>query len=75
MRPRVPAEHGGDSQGQAEQAMEFGKTVQIQEAENPIAVDYEVDDKRPSDSELVLPAIVLSGDTGSTAAATKVIPD
>jgi hypothetical protein len=36
---------------------EFGKMVKIQEAENQIIVDYEVYDRRPSDSDLLIPAI------------------
>jgi len=36
---------------------EFGKVVKIQEAENQIVVDYEVYDQRPSDSDLLVPAI------------------
>ena len=31
--------------------------VKLQEAENQIVIDYEVDDQRPSDSDLLIPAI------------------
>jgi IS5 family transposase len=43
--------------GKASKPTEFGKMVKIQEAENQITVDYEVYEKRPSDSELVVPGI------------------
>ena len=36
---------------------EFGKMVKLQEAENQIVVDYEVYDRRPHDSDLLVPAI------------------
>src|SRR6266478_4287667 len=36
---------------------EFGKIVKLQEAENQIVVAYEVYDRRPSDSDLLLGAI------------------
>ena len=38
---------------------EFGKMVKLQEAENQIVIDYEVYDRRPSDSDLLVPAIEI----------------
>jgi IS5 family transposase len=43
--------------GKASKPTEFGKMVKIQEAENQIITEYEVYDKRPSDSALLIPAI------------------
>jgi IS5 family transposase len=43
--------------GKASQPTEFGKMVKIQEAENQIVTDYEVFEKRPSDSDLLVPAV------------------
>jgi IS5 family transposase len=43
--------------GKASKPTEFGKMVKIQEAENQIITDYAVYEKRPSDSELVIPAL------------------
>jgi len=43
--------------GKASKPTEFGKMVKIQEGENQIITDYAVYEKRPSDSELVIPAI------------------
>jgi transposase, IS5 family len=43
--------------GKASKPTEFGKLVQIQEAENQVITHYEVFAKRPSDSELLLPAV------------------
>jgi IS5 family transposase len=43
----------------ASQPTEFGKLVKIQETEQQIIVDYEVYAKRPSDSELLVPAIAV----------------
>jgi IS5 family transposase len=43
--------------GKASKPTEFGKMVKIQEAENQIITDYAVYEKRPSDSELVVPAL------------------
>jgi transposase, IS5 family len=40
-------------------ASEFGKLVKLQEAENQIIVDYEIYAQRPSDSDLLIPAIDL----------------
>lgn len=43
--------------GKAGKPNEFGKLVKIQEAEHQIITHYEVYDQRPSDSDLVIPAI------------------
>jgi IS5 family transposase len=43
--------------GKASKPTEFGKMVKIQEAENQIIISYEVYEKRPSDSTLLVPAI------------------
>ncbi len=43
--------------GKAAKPTEFGKMVKIQEAENQIITDYEVYPKRPSDSDLLVPAV------------------
>jgi transposase, IS5 family len=43
--------------GKAGKPTEFGKMVKLQEAENQIVVDYEVYDRRPSDCDLLIPAI------------------
>ena len=43
--------------GKAKQPTEFGKMIKVQEAENQIITSYEVYEKRPSDSELLVPAI------------------
>ncbi len=43
--------------GKASKPTEFGKLVKIQEAEQQIIVDYAVYAKRPSDSELLVPAL------------------
>ena len=43
--------------GKASKPTEFGKLVKIQEAEQQIIIDYEVYAKRPSDGQLLLPAI------------------
>jgi len=45
--------------GKASKPTEFGKLVKIQEAEQQIIVDYEVYAKRPSDRELLVPAITV----------------
>ena len=44
--------------GKASKPNEFGKLVQVQEAENQIITHYEVYDQRPSDRHLLLPALV-----------------
>jgi len=44
--------------GKASKPTEFGKLVQLQEAENQIITHYEVFDQRPGDRSLLLPAIV-----------------
>jgi IS5 family transposase len=43
--------------GKASKPTEFGKLVKIQEAEQQIIIDYEVYAKRPSDRDLLVPAI------------------
>ena len=43
--------------GKAGKPNEFGKMVKLQEAERQIIIDYEVYDERPSDSDLLVPAI------------------
>ena len=43
--------------GKASKLTEFGKLVKLQEAENQIIVDYEVFARRPSDMDLLIPAI------------------
>jgi transposase, IS5 family len=43
--------------GKASKPTEFGKLVKLQEAENQIIVDYEVFACRPSDMDLLIPAI------------------
>jgi len=45
--------------GKAKQPTEFGKMIKVQEAEGQIVVDYEVFEKRPADSDLLVPAIVI----------------
>ncbi len=45
--------------GKAAKPNEFGKMVKLQEAENQIIVDYEVYDRRPSDSDLLIAAIEI----------------
>ena len=43
--------------GKAAKPNEFGKMVKLQEAENQIVIDYEVYDRRPNDSDLLITAI------------------
>lgn len=43
--------------GKAGKPNEFGKLVKLQEAEQQVITDDEIFDQRPSDSDLVLPAI------------------
>jgi len=43
--------------GKAGKPNEFGKMVKLQEAENQIVIDYDVYDRRPSDSDLLVAAI------------------
>ena len=45
--------------GKAGKPNEFGKMVKLQEAENQVIIDYEVYDRRPSDSDLLIPAIEI----------------
>jgi IS5 family transposase len=43
--------------GKAAKPTEFGKMIKIQEAEQQIVTHYEVYDERPSDSDLLIPAL------------------
>jgi IS5 family transposase len=43
--------------GKAKQPTEFGKMIKVQEAEAQIITSYDVYEKRPSDSDLLVPAI------------------
>jgi IS5 family transposase len=43
--------------GKAKKPNEFGKLVKIQEAENQLITSYEVLDRRPADSTLLIPSI------------------
>ena len=43
--------------GKASKPTEFGKLLKLQEAENQIVIDYEVFAQRPSDMDLLIPAI------------------
>jgi IS5 family transposase len=43
--------------GKAGKPNEFGKLVKLQEVENQIVIDYEVYDRRPNDTTLLIPAI------------------
>ena len=43
--------------GKAGKPNEFGKLVKLQEAEHQIITDYVVYEKRPSDSEVLIPAL------------------
>jgi IS5 family transposase len=43
--------------GKASKPTEFGKMIKIQEAENQIVIHCEVFDRRPSDSDLLIPSI------------------
>jgi IS5 family transposase len=45
--------------GKAAKPTEFGKLVNLQEAENQIVIDYEVYAQRPHDAELLIPAIEI----------------
>ncbi len=45
--------------GKAAKPNEFGKMVKLQEAENQIVTDYEVYDRRPNDSDLLIAAIEM----------------
>ena len=45
--------------GKASKPTEFGKMVKLQEAENQIIIAYEVYDRRPSDGDLLIPAIKI----------------
>jgi IS5 family transposase len=43
--------------GKASKPTEFGKLIKLQEAENQIVIDYQVYEQRPSDTDLLIPAI------------------
>jgi len=43
--------------GKAGKPTEFGKMIKLQEAERQVVTHYEVYDKRPSDSELLIPSL------------------
>jgi transposase, IS5 family len=43
--------------GKAGKPTEFGKMIKLQEAENQIVIAYEVYEQRPSDSDLLIPAV------------------
>jgi IS5 family transposase len=45
--------------GKASKPTEFGKMVKLQEAENQIITAYEVYDQRPSDRDLLIPAVEM----------------
>ncbi len=45
--------------GKAGKPNEFGKMIKLQEAENQIVIDYEVYDRRPHDSDLLITAIEI----------------
>ena len=45
--------------GKAGKPNEFGKMVKVQEAENQVVIAFEVYDQRPSDSDLLIPAIEM----------------
>jgi transposase, IS5 family len=45
--------------GKAGKPNEFGKMVKVQEAENQVVIAFEVYDQRPSDSDLLMPAIEI----------------
>jgi IS5 family transposase len=45
--------------GKASKPTEFGKMVKIQEAENQVIVDYEVFDKKPNDSDLLVESMEI----------------
>jgi transposase, IS5 family len=56
--------------GKAGKPNEFGKMVKLQEAEDQIVIDYEVYDRRPSDSDLLIAAIAThrASNAGASAA-------
>ncbi len=45
--------------GKADRPNEFGKMIKVQEAEGQIITDYEVYEKRPADSDLLVPSIEI----------------
>jgi IS5 family transposase len=54
--------------GKASQPTEFGKLVQLSEAENQIVTHYDVFDQRPSDRELLTEAVAEQPAAGTRAA-------
>jgi transposase, IS5 family len=69
----------GDTQVEAgSERTEFGRMVKIHQAENQILIDFEVYDRKPSDSDLLIPSIeahqtlmgrtphLVAADAGST---------
>jgi hypothetical protein len=57
-RERLQAAGGNDDgSGEGGKPNEFGKMVKLQEAEDQLVIDYEVYDRRPSDSDLLIAAI------------------
>jgi IS5 family transposase len=69
--------------GKSGKPTEFGKLIKLQEVENQIVIDYVVYDRRPSDSELLIPALeaheaklgciprLIAADAGFSSAKTK----
>ena len=49
--------------GKASKPNEFGKMVKVQEAEHQIIIDYVVYPKRPSDADLLIPALEVHEQT------------
>ena len=47
--------------GKAAKPNEFGKMVKLQEAEDQIVIDYQVYDRRPSDSDLLIAVAFCNG--------------
>jgi IS5 family transposase len=45
--------------GKAGKPNEFGKMVKVQEGENHVVIEFEAYDERPSDSDLLIPAIEI----------------
>src|SRR5260370_20037104 len=43
--------------GKARKPTEYGKMIKVQEAENQIVIDSEIYDQKPSDTDLLVPAI------------------
>ena len=55
--------------GKAAKPTEFGKMIKIQEAEGQIITHYEVYDERPSDADLLIPALEVHRQSTGTRAA------